>query len=140
MRPASTSFSAACCSPIELITLARRSRSASACLAMARTMVSLRSISLISTVVTTVCRSRALLDVGVKFVPLREHLVQFVLAEHRAQRGLCELAGRGHEIADLDDRAFGIDDTEVKNGVDLDRDVVARDHVLRRHDLYHHPE
>src|SRR6185436_5069889 len=80
------------------------------------------------------------LDVRVKPVPFGEHLVQFVLAEHRAKRGLRQLAGRGHVIADLDDRALGIDDAEVKNGIDLDRNIVARNHVLRRHDLYHHPE
>src|SRR6266850_2953688 len=81
-----------------------------------------------------------LLDIGIKSVPFGEHLVQFVLAEHRAQRGLRQLAGRGHVIADLDDRALGIDDAEVKNGIDLDRNIVARNHVLRRHDLHHHPE
>src|SRR4029077_4214450 len=63
-----------------------------------------------------------------------------MLAEHRAQRGLCELAGRGHVIADLDDGTLGIDDAKVENGIDLDRDVVARNHVLGRHDLHHYPE
>jgi len=29
--------------------------------------------------------------------------------------------------------AFGIDDAEIDHGADFDRDVVARDHVLRRH-------
>src|SRR5258705_2286564 len=80
------------------------------------------------------------LDVGVKSVSFGEHLVQLVLAEHRAKRGLRQLTGRGHVIDDLDDRALGIDDAEVKNGIDLDRNVVARNHVLRRHDLHHHPE
>src|SRR5438876_3943304 len=63
-----------------------------------------------------------------------------MLAEHGAQRGLCELAGCGHVIADLYDGALGIDDAKVENGVDLDRDVVARNHILGRHDLHHHPE
>ena len=34
---------------------------------------------------------------------------------------------------DLDDRPARIDDAEVDDRVDLDRDVVARDDVLRRH-------
>ena len=63
-----------------------------------------------------------------------------MLAEHRAQRGLRQLAGRGHEVLDLDDRSLRIDDAEVEDGIDLDRDIVARDHVLRRHVLHHDPQ
>src|SRR5262245_3336340 len=81
-----------------------------------------------------------LLDVGGQLVSFRKHLVEFVLAEHGAQRGLRELAGGGHVIPDLDDGALGIENAKVEHGVDLDRDVVARNHVLRRHDLDHHPE
>ena len=66
-----------------------------------------------------------LLDIGVEPIPFCEHLVQFVLAEHRAQRGLCQLAGRGHVIADPDDCTLGIDDAKVENGIHLDRDIVA---------------
>ena len=53
------------------------------------------------------------LDVDVELVALRQHLVQLVLAQHRAQRGLRELARRFERIRDLDDRAFGVDDTEI---------------------------
>ena len=65
-------------------------------------------------------------------------LVELVLAEHRAQRGLRELAGRVEVVLDLDDRVLRIDDAEVDHRVDLDRDVVARDHVLGRH--VHHDD
>ncbi|MGY3073732.1 hypothetical protein ACVWZZ_000103 [Bradyrhizobium sp. LM6.10] len=81
-----------------------------------------------------------LLDVGVQPVAFGQHLVEFVLAKHRTERGLGELTGRGHIITDLDDGALGIDDAEVENGIDLDRDVVARNHILGRHDLHHYPE
>src|SRR5206468_1621397 len=89
IRPASTSFSAACCSPSALITLARRSRSASACLAIARIMLSLRSMCLISTLVTlmpqaSVCWSSISWDVAVELVALGQHLIELVLAQHRA--------------------------------------------------------
>ena len=81
-----------------------------------------------------------LLDVAVELVALRQHLVEIVLAEHRAQRHLRELARRLEEIRHLDDRALGIDDAEIEHRVDLHRDVVARDHVLRRHVIDAHPQ
>ena len=67
-------------------------------------------------------------------------LVELVFAEDGAQRGLRQLAGRGHKVRDLDDRSLRVDDAEVKDGIDLDRDIVARDHVLRRHVLHHDPQ
>ena len=42
------------------------------------------------------------LDVAVQLVALGEHLVELVLAKHRAQRRLCQLTGREHEVLDLD--------------------------------------
>ena len=74
-----------------------------------------------------------MLDVEIELFTLGEHLVQSVLAEHRAQRRLRELARRHHEILHFDDRLLRIDDAEIDDGVDLDRNVVARDHVLARH-------
>src|SRR3569623_602900 len=65
-----------------------------------------------------------------------QHLVEFVLAQHRPQRGLRQLAGRIHEILHLQDRLGRVDDTEIHNRIDLDRDVVARDHVLAWHVEY----
>jgi hypothetical protein len=59
-----------------------------------------------------------------------------MLAEHGPQRGLRELAGRFREMLDLDDRLLGIDDAIVDHRIDPHRDVVARDHVLRR-DIEH---
>src|SRR5579884_3653253 len=78
-------------------------------------------------------RVEDLLDVVVELVALGEHLVELVLAEHGTQRGLRELAGGGEKILDLDDRLVGVDDAEIDHRIDLDRDVVARDHVLARH-------
>ena len=77
-----------------------------------------------------------LLDVLVQLVALGQHVVEIVLAQHPAQRGLRQLAGR-REVADLDHRALGIHHAEINDGVHLHRDVVAGDHVLGRH-LVHH--
>src|SRR5262245_17201161 len=73
------------------------------------------------------------LDVGIELVALGQHLVEIVLAEHPAQRGLRKLAGGGEIVVDLNHRALGIDDAEIDHGVDFDRHVVARNHVLGRH-------
>ena len=43
-----------------------------------------------------------------------------------------QLAGRGHVILDLHNGADRIDDAVIDNCVDLYRNVVAADHVLRR--------
>ena len=77
--------------------------------------------------------SSTLLDVEVEPLALGQQLVELVLAEHRAQRGLRELAGGLEELRDLDHRLLRVDHAEVQHRVDLHRDVVARDHVLRRH-------
>ncbi len=70
------------------------------------------------------------LDVPVQFVPPRQHLVHFVLAQHRAQRGLRQLAGGVVVILDLNDGPLRVDHPEVDHRVHLDRDVVAGNHVL----------
>ena len=70
------------------------------------------------------------LDIQVEFVALREHFVELVLAEHRAQRRLSELARRLVEVRHLNDRFFRLDHAEVDHRVHLDGHVVARDHVL----------
>ncbi len=69
----------------------------------------------------------------VELVAFRQHLVEIVLAEHRAQRRLGELARRHHEILDLDRRLFGIDDPEINHRADANRDVVMRNDVLAGH-------
>src|SRR5262249_55953938 len=73
------------------------------------------------------------LNVGIELVALRQHLVEVVLAQYPAQRGLRELAGGGEIIADLDDRPLGVHHPEIEDGADLDRDVVAGNHILRGH-------
>src|SRR5262249_17470775 len=78
------------------------------------------------------------LDIGVELVALCQHLVEIVLAQDPAQRRLRELAGRRQIVADLDHRALGIDDPEVEHGVDLHRDIVARNDVLRGHFVHYH--
>ena len=70
-------------------------------------------------------RIKRLLNVDVELFALRQHFVQFVLAEHRTERGLRELARRHHEVLDLDDRLLRIHDTKIDDGVHLDRHVVA---------------
>ena len=72
------------------------------------------------------------LDIGIEPVTLRQHLVEFVLTQHRAQRRLRQLAGRLEKIFHLDYRFFRIDHAEIDDGVDLDRYVVTRNHILGR--------
>ena len=78
-----------------------------------------------------------LLDVGVELVALRQHVVELVLAEHRTQGRLGELAGGFEHVCNPDDGLFRIDDAEVDHRVDPYRDVVLGDHVLGRHIQYH---
>ena len=56
-----------------------------------------------------------------------------MLAQHRAQRGLRQLADRLEVFLDLDDGLLRIDHAEVDHRVDLDRDVVPGNYVLGRH-------
>src|SRR6266404_3153112 len=77
------------------------------------------------------------LDVEIELLALRQQLVELVLAQHRAQRGLRQLAGGLQEVDHLDDRVLRVDDAEIDHRVHLHRDVVARDHVLRRHVEHH---
>ncbi|MOA27403.1 hypothetical protein D3C78_1482800 [compost metagenome] len=78
-----------------------------------------------------------LLDVQVQAFAFGQQFVQFVFTQHRPQRGLRQLAGGGQEILDLDDRLLRIEHAEIQHRVDLDRHVVAGDHVLRRHVQHH---
>ena len=50
----------------------------------------------------------------------------------RPQRRLRDLRGRDHEVLDLHDRVLRVDDPEVGDRVHAHRDVVLRDHLLRR--------
>ncbi|EKD33755.1 MAG: 23S rRNA methylase [uncultured bacterium] len=81
-----------------------------------------------------------LLDIGIQLFPLRQHLVQIVLAEDRAQGGLGKLIGRIEEMLDLDDRLFRIDHPEIEHRIDPHRDVIPGDHILGRDIQGHHPQ
>src|SRR5262249_31189066 len=72
------------------------------------------------------------LERDVQLLALREELVQRRLAEHAPQRRLRELRGRVEVVLDLDDRLVRLDHAEVHDRVDLYRDVVLGDDVLRR--------
>ena len=76
------------------------------------------------------------LDIGVQPGPLRQHLIQRVLAEDRAQGGLGQHHGGVEERLHVDDGGLRIDNLEVENRVDLHRHIVLGDNVLRR-DLDH---
>src|SRR5262245_16708493 len=82
-------------------------------------------------------RIEDLLDIEVELVALGEQLVELVLAEHRAQGGLRELARRLEEIRYLDDRLLRIHHAEIDDRVHLHRHVVARDHILARNVQHH---
>src|SRR6185312_7477044 len=68
----------------------------------------------------------------VEALALGEQHVEVGLAEHGAQRRLRDLRRRGPVALDLDHGLDRVDDAEVRDGVDLRGDVVARDQVLRR--------
>ena len=74
-----------------------------------------------------------LLEARVQLLALGEQLVERRLAEHAPQRRLRELRRRVEIVLDLHDRLVRVHDAEVDDRVDLHRDVVPRDDVLRRH-------
>ena len=74
-----------------------------------------------------------LLQRRVQSIPLAQHLVQLVLAQHRAQRRLGQLARRLLEVLDPDHGMLRIDHAIVDHRVDLHRDIVLGDDVLARH-------
>src|SRR6185312_11804242 len=72
------------------------------------------------------------LDIGTELLSLGKHGVELMLAEHGPQRGLRKHVGSRKIVLDVDNRPLGIDDIEIQHGIDLHRDVVARDDVLAR--------
>src|SRR3989442_6290321 len=72
------------------------------------------------------------LELLVDLVARRQEVVQLDLTEHAPQRRLGDLRGRVEIVLDRDHRSLRIDHSEVDDGADLQRHVVARDHVLRR--------
>ena len=71
------------------------------------------------------------LDALVELVAVGEDLVEVDFAEDGAECGLGELRGLIDVVGDLDDGLDRIDDAQSDDGVDLQRDVVAGDDVLR---------
>ena len=73
------------------------------------------------------------LEAVVQLLALGEELVQGGLPEDRPQRRLGQLLGGIEVVRHLHDRLRRVHDVEVDDRVDLDGDVVPRDHVLRGH-------
>ena len=71
------------------------------------------------------------LKVLVNLVALRKKLIELRLAENAAQRRLRELRSRKKEIFHFDNRLLRLHDPEIHHGVDLDRNVVLRNDILR---------
>ena len=67
----------------------------------------------------------------IDFLAMRQQLVEFLFPEHRTQRGLRELRGLVHIIRDFDHSAPRINYTQENYGIDLERDIVTGDDVLR---------
>src|SRR5690606_37077173 len=67
-----------------------------------------------------------------ELVTFGEHLVEIVLAQHRAQGGLGQLAGGLDKVFDLDDRTLRVDDAKIDDRIHFHRNIVVRNHVLRR--------
>jgi len=80
------------------------------------------------------------LEALVDLVALRQQLVEVDLAQHAAQGRLGDLRGRDQVVLDLHDRLRGVDDAEVRDGVDLHGDVVPGDDLLRRDVQRHGPQ
>ena len=74
-----------------------------------------------------------LLNVEVELFARGQQLIELVFAQHSTQRRLRKLARCLIVVLDLDHRLGRIENAEVDDRVHLDRHVVARDHVLRRH-------
>src|SRR4029077_14849834 len=68
----------------------------------------------------------------VDLVAVGEKFVQFLLAEHGAQRGLSELRGLVDVVGNFDHGFARIDHTQKNDGIHFERNVVPRDDVLRR--------
>src|SRR4051812_28578462 len=63
---------------------------------------------------------------------MREQFVELDFAQYRAQRRLRELRGLVQIILHLDHGLCRIDNAQEDHSVHLQRDVIARDYVLRR--------
>ena len=73
------------------------------------------------------------LQAEIEFFALAQQLVQFSFAEHAAQRGLRQLRSGVKEVGHFHYRQPRLDHAKIHHRIHLDGDIVARDHVLRRH-------
>src|SRR4029453_6642784 len=80
------------------------------------------------------------LNIGIEPVPLGQHRVEVVFAQHPAQRRLRELARRYKIIVNLNNRPLGVHDAKIDDGIHLDRDVIAGNHVLSWHFIDDNPK
>src|SRR5438309_5232515 len=84
------------------------------------------------------------LELLVDLVTRGEEVVELDLAEHAPERCLRDLRGRVEIVLHRDHRPLRVHDAEVDDRTDLERDIIARDHVLRRdvegHRLEAHPD
>ena len=81
-----------------------------------------------------------LLQLLIQPLALREQIVEVDLSQHAAQRGLGELRRGILKVFDDDNGLVRFHHAEIHDGTDLDRHVVARNHILRRHVEDHRPE
>src|SRR5260370_191319 len=72
------------------------------------------------------------LELGVDLVALREYFIEFELSDDAADGGLRELRSCIGVILHLGERQVGVHHAEVAYRIDLHRNVVARNNVLRR--------
>src|SRR5215208_804519 len=130
------SFSAAWYSPSAAMIFDRRSRSASACFAMARRISSGRSTCFTSTAVTFTPHGsvwRSMISWSCRLILSRWLSRSSSSTWPRTERRLRELARREEEVGHLQEGAVRLHDAEVDDRVHLHGDVVAGDDVLRRH-------
>src|SRR5215211_9351480 len=72
------------------------------------------------------------LELLIYLLPVCQELIEVLLAKDAPQSSLGDLAGGQHVILDLDDAPVGVDYSEVDDGIDPGRDVVAGYDVLGR--------
>jgi hypothetical protein len=72
----------------------------------------------------------ARLQQGRKLLALLQHIVERVLADDVAQSRERHLDDRVRDVLHFDDREIGFDDAVPDDGIDLDRDIVARHCLL----------
>src|SRR5690606_775713 len=85
-------------------------------------------------------RIQDVLYVDVELLAFGQHLVELVLAQHGAQRGLRKLARRFEITLYLYDCLFGCHDSKINDRVHLDRHVIPGNDVLAWHIHGHHAQ